>query len=252
MKNLGIELGGGAVADVFAEQFLVYTAFTRASRRLWVSYPLADAEGKALAPSAVIRRLKEITGAKPVALPIEPPAGRETEYLVRPERAFAVLARSLRLYKETGQISPVWWDVYNWALEQSRWRSQLAAALNGLFHYNQPGRLSASMPRWLYAQSGVPRAVTRFEAFRACPFKHFAQYGLGLKERAVYQPQAPDLGQFLHAVLKQFGDTLAKRGQNWGRLPRRRSTSCAPGLSLNWPLNCKMRFCSAASGMNIW
>lgn len=217
LKTLGLELGGGAVADVFAEQFLVYTALTRASRSLWVSYPLADAEGKALAPSAVIRRLKEITGAKPLALPVEPPAGREAEYIVRPERALAVLARALRLYKTTGQISPVWWDVYNWARQQECWRGQLAATMAGLFHYNQPGRLSAGLPQRLYVQNGVLRgSVTRFEAFRACPFKHFAQYGLGLKERAAYQLRAPDLGQFLHAVLKRFGERLSEQGLSWG------------------------------------
>lgn len=219
LKTLGLELGGGAVADVFAEQFLVYTALTRASQGLWVSYPLADAEGKALAPSAVIRRLKEITGAKPLALPVEPPAGRETEYIVRPERALAILVRALRLYKTTGQISPVWWDVYNWARQQERWRGQLMTTLAGLFHYNQPGQLSAGLPQRLYVQNGVMRgSVTRFEAFRACPFKHFAQYGLGLKERAAYQLQAPDLGQFLHAVLKQFGESLSERGLNWGEV----------------------------------
>lgn len=216
LKTLGFELSGGAVADVFAEQFLVYTALTRASHRLWVSYPLADAEGKALAPSFIVRRLKEITGVKPLSLPVEPPAGREAEYLARPERALAALAGAIRLYREIGQMSPAWWDVYNWALAEDNWREQLKVKLAGLFHHNQLERLSPGLPGKLYIRNGVLRgSVTRFESFRACPFKHFAQYGLKLKERAVYQLQAPDLGQFLHAVLKQFGDKLSEQGQNW-------------------------------------
>ncbi|WP_094603045.1 ATP-dependent helicase/deoxyribonuclease subunit B [Sporomusa silvacetica DSM 10669] len=219
LRTLGLELGSGAVADVFAEQFLVYTALSRASQHLWVSYPLADAEGKALAPSAIIRRLKEITGALPVALPIEPPAGREAEYLARPERALAALAGALRLYRETGNISPAWWDVYNWALMQTKWREPLRVSLAGLFHHNQLEPLQPGLPGRLYMKNGVMRgSVTRFEAFRACPFKHFAQYGLNLKERAVYQLAAPDLGQFLHAVLKSFGDRMAARSQSWGEL----------------------------------
>lgn len=216
LKEMGVELGGGAVADVFAEQFLVYTALTRASRRLWVSYPLADAEGKALAPSSVVRRLKEITGVKPVALPVEPPPGREAEYLARPARALASLAGALRLYRESGSISPAWWDVYNWTLAQAAWREPLRVTLAGLFHHNQLSPLKAGLPGRLYMRNGVLRgSVTRFEAFRACPFKHFAQYGLGLKERSVYQLEAPDLGQFLHAVLKNFGDKLTAAGQGW-------------------------------------
>ncbi|CQR72666.1 ATP-dependent helicase/deoxyribonuclease subunit B [Sporomusa ovata DSM 2662] len=219
LRTLGLELGSGAVADVFAEQFLVYTALTRASQHLWVSYPLADAEGKALAPSAIIRRLKEITGVLPMPLPIEPPAGREAEYLARPERALAALAGAFRLYRETGNISPAWWDVYNWALMQPQWREPLRVSLAGLFHHNQLEPLQPGLPGRLYMKNGVLRgSVTRFEAFRACPFKHFAQYGLNLKERAVYQLAAPDLGQFLHAVLKSFGDRLAARSQSWGEL----------------------------------
>lgn len=217
LRHLGIELSGGAVADVFAEQFLVYTALTRASQRLWVSYPLADAEGKALAPSPIIRRLREITGSALRALPIEPPPGREPEYLATPERALAALAGALRLYRESGTISAAWWDVYNWALTDEHWRDQLAIKLAGLFHYNQLSRLKPGLAGKLYVKNGVLRgSVTRFEAFRACPFKHFAQYGLSLKERAVYQLQAPDLGQFLHAVLKRFGDRLSESGQSWG------------------------------------
>ncbi|WP_425059517.1 ATP-dependent helicase/deoxyribonuclease subunit B [Sporomusa carbonis] len=217
LLSLGLELGGGAAADTFAEQFLVYTAFTRASRRLWVSYPLADAEGKALSPSPVIKYLKEITGIAVTSLPVEPPPGREAEYLARPERALAALAGALRLYRHTGRISPAWWDVYNWALGQENLRGQLNTALAGLFHYNQLTRLSKDLSQGLYLKNGVLRgSVTRFESFRACPFKHFVQYGLELKERAVYQLKAPDLGQFLHAVLKEFGDRLAERGQSWG------------------------------------
>ncbi|HWR43379.1 helicase-exonuclease AddAB subunit AddB [Sporomusa sp.] len=231
LNSLGLELGGGAAADTFAEQFLVYTALTRASRRLWVSYPLADAEGKALGPSMIVRRLKEITGVKVMALPVEPPPGREAEYLARPERALAALAGALRLYKHTGHISPAWWDVYNWALAEASLRAQLTAALAGLFHHNQVERLQKNLSGRLYLKKGVLRgSVTRFEAFRACPFKHFAQYGLGLKERAVYQLKAPDLGQFLHAVIKQFGDRLTERGQNWGDVTQTQISEMCTGI----------------------
>lgn len=231
LTTLGLELGGGAAADTFAEQFLVYTALTRASRRLWVSYPLADAEGKALGPSMIVRRLKEISGAAVKALPVEPPPGREAEYLARPKRAMASLAGALRLYKHTGNISPAWWDVYNWALINEGRRVQLQAALAGLFHHNQLEPLKSGLPGRLYLRNGVLRgSVTRFEAFRACPFKHFAQYGLGLKERAVYQLKAPDLGQFLHAVLKQFGDRLTAGGQSWGDVTQSQISDMCTGI----------------------
>ena len=71
----------------------------------------------------------------------------------------------------------------------------------------------------LYHKNGALRgSVTRFESYQACPFKHFVQYGLGLKERAVFAFKAPDLGVFLHAVLKNFGDDVQRSGRSWGSL----------------------------------
>ena len=231
LTRLGLELGGGAAADTFAEQFLVYTALTRASSWLWVSYSMADAEGKSQGPSPILRRLKEVAGSKIRALPVEPPPGQEAQYLARSERALAALACALRLYKQTGHISPAWWDVYNWALAKASLRPQLAAALGGVFHYNQVERLPPNLSGRLYLNNGVLRgSVTRFEAFRACPFKHFAQYGLGLKERAVYQLKAPDLGQFLHAVIKEFGDTLTERRQDWGDMTQNQISELCTGI----------------------
>jgi len=56
----GIALAPGGRRQAFDEQYLVYTALTRSSDYLWVSYPLADDEGRALAPSPVVARIKEI------------------------------------------------------------------------------------------------------------------------------------------------------------------------------------------------
>ncbi|BBB90470.1 MAG TPA: helicase-exonuclease AddAB subunit AddB [Methylomusa anaerophila] len=212
----GVELAAGATADAFAEQFLVYTALTRSSHYLWLSYPLADAEGKALAPSLVIRRIREITGLQPVSYPVEPEPGREKEYIARTDRALALLAGALRLYKTTGNMSPVWWDVYNWAVRRGSLKNSGRSPLAGLFHHNQADRLDYGLAGPLYRKNNRLRgSVTRFENFRACPFRHFAQYGLGLKERAVHKLRSPDLGQFLHAVLKMFGDRVAAAGLNW-------------------------------------
>ncbi|HEX3014821.1 MAG TPA: 3'-5' exonuclease, partial [Desulfobacteria bacterium] len=51
LEKTGLDLAPGGRRRLFEEQFIVYTALTRASDRLWVSYPLADEEGKALMPS---------------------------------------------------------------------------------------------------------------------------------------------------------------------------------------------------------
>jgi ATP-dependent helicase/nuclease subunit B len=220
LRQLGIELAPGVRDEVFAEQFLVYTAFTRARDFLWVSYPLADEDGKALTPSPEIGHLREMTGTRQIrSLAIEPSTTAERSCLAHPRHGLSALAVSLRRYKNGETVSEDWWDVYNWVLTQPALKQPLQTAVAGLFYDNQAAALPPELAKMLYCrQNRLRGSVTRFESYRACPFRHFAQYGLGLKERAVFQLKAPDLGQFLHAVLKEFGESMARNGRTWGSL----------------------------------
>lgn len=220
LRKLGLELAPGARDDVFAEKFLVYTALTRASEYLWLSYPLADGEGKALMPSPEAGKLRSIAAIEKIkTLSFEPQDGMEREYLAQAQRGLSALAVSLRRYKNGESIGEDWWAVYNWALTKADLKEYLASATAGLFHNNWVKPLPPILAGRLYSkQNRLRGSVTRFENYQACPFKHFAQYGLSLQERAVFRLQAPDLGQFLHAVLKEFGDLMAVQGRNWGSL----------------------------------
>lgn len=53
-----MELAPGSSRKLLDERFLIYNALTTASRKLWISYALADDEGKVLLPSEIIRQLQ--------------------------------------------------------------------------------------------------------------------------------------------------------------------------------------------------
>lgn len=218
LAAMGVQLAPGAAADTFAERFSIYTALTRATGQLWLSYPLAADDGSGLLPSLVISRLRELAGGAGIRyLPLEPPPGEEAAYLTHPRRSLSLLAASLRRYKDGESISTAWWDLYNWLLQQPDYRLATERALAGLFHDNRSYTIAPAMAQSLYSRGGRLRgSVTRFESFRSCPFKHFAQYGLKLQERPVFRLAAPDMGQFLHAALKAFGDGLAQEQRPWG------------------------------------
>lgn len=220
MAARGMELAPGALADTFAERYLIYLALTRSRQHLWFSYPLADEEGKGLAPSLVIKRLRQLLNQAPLFyLPAEPPEGCEYDYVAQPERSIAALVAAIRQYKAGRGISPVWWAVYNWALQCKERNGYLSQALGGLFHQNQAADLPLELAVRLYPRNRKIRgSVTRLESFQACPFKHFAQYGLHLRERPVFRLQPLDLGQFLHSALKAFGDHMEEKGLTWGAL----------------------------------
>lgn len=222
LSESGLELAPGSRRKLLDEQFLIYSSLTLSKERLWISYPLADEEGKGLKPSEIIRRLQRIfpelslrvLAAEPESLGDEE---EQLEHVVAPARTLSSLIVQLRRYKNGMPISPLWWDVYHWFVSHDRWRDQLRAMAYGLFFDNRERKLSADTSRKLYG-STLTASVSRMELFVACPFAHFASYGLKLKERKVYRLEAPDIGKLFHAALKAIALDLKQNRISWADL----------------------------------
>ncbi|MDP3057834.1 MAG: exodeoxyribonuclease V subunit gamma, partial [bacterium] len=56
----GLSIGTTARRKQFDEEYLIYVALTRGGEKLYLTYPIANEEGAALAPSIVIKRIKEM------------------------------------------------------------------------------------------------------------------------------------------------------------------------------------------------
>ena len=229
LRTAGIELPGGINNELFAEKFLIYTALTRASHYLWVSYALSDSSGKAALPSFIIKRLKEISGVTITHYPPQPPSGREAEYISTPAKTMSLLSTALCSYKEakTINIDQPWRDVYNWAIKNDTGQKAHSKFLAGLFHTNKSDSLDKQLTTALFCSNRpvLRGSATRFESFRSCPFQHLAKYGLRLKDRPVYKLKAPDMGQFLHAIMKNFGNKIEEHEQKWADLTHEQAIS---------------------------
>ncbi len=224
----GLRLAPGSRRRVFDEQFLVYIAITRSSEKLLLSYPLANEEGGAIAPSQVVARIKELLpGVAELVWPVEPDQAVTDDlgFITNPDRSLSYLVARLREAKAGRPVSQVWWDVYSWFARSSR-KTECAYLLASLFANNREGRLPAGLSRALYGRV-LKTSVSGIERFRACPFAHFLTRGLKLRERAVFKLGAPDLGQFFHAALKLFGERVRAGGLDWGQLDREQCLNMA-------------------------
>lgn len=216
MLSLGVDLAPGTAADALDEQFLAYQLFTRAKKRLYISYPLADSEGKGILPSPLIVRLCRMTNVKSTLY--RPPSAEMQDItpLAHPRQALGALGNVLRSQKRGEVLSPVWARIYEWARRDAGLRPLLSRSLAGLFHLNRALTLPQDVAGKLYRRNNrLYGSVTRFERFRQCPFSHFARYGLKLKEREIFRLRPPDLGEFYHAALKVFGERT-KEKEDWG------------------------------------
>lgn len=216
----GIELAPGAKQRLLMEQFLLYQALTRPSERLWLSCALADAEGKALLPSSVFDRLKELLPDEKVGFFYNEPinvAEEDAFLLGRPRQVFGHLLTLIRQMKKGTPLSPFWREVYDWFLQHSPDALREQRLLSGFTFSNQAKALSKRRSKALYGEQ-VRMSVSRLERFQACAFSHFASHGLRLRERLSYRLERFDVGELFHASLKLAVDKLNGSKQEWSDL----------------------------------
>jgi ATP-dependent helicase/nuclease subunit B len=91
--------------------------------------------------------------------------------------------------------------------------------------YANQARLSKPIARKLFT-APLHASVTRIESFAACPFQHFARYGLDLRPREDEEAvSAIDLGNVFHHVLEKIVATLLDENKKWQDLPAERRTA---------------------------
>jgi len=225
----GIGLGPPSEKRQLHERFLAYIAFTRPSERLYISYAEADPAGKALHPShfldEVKARFEEIETRR---------AEREEpiERIGHPRGAVAALAKALRPAAEAAVddgARAAWIALYERMRRDGRMAELLARRLGGLV-YENTAHLSRAVARRLYGGE-TESSVSRLECFAACPFRHFARYGLGLEERRRFRLEKVELGVFYHAVLRDLYRRLSDGGAlDWAEVDEARAAAVLEGV----------------------
>jgi ATP-dependent helicase/nuclease subunit B len=220
LERNGVLLAPSARRKLLDEQFMIYLALTNGSDRLFVSYALADEEGKTLQPSMVIQRMRDLfPDLKQHLYQNEPGVEDDLSFVQHPVKSVSYLSAQLREWKKGYPISSVWWDVYNWIITDDQYDHYAKKAISSLFYFNREAPLSASVSKELYGES-ILTSISRMELFQSCPFSQFMSYGLKLKERQMYKLEAPDIGQLFHAALKQMNDALQQRRVQWSDLSK--------------------------------
>ena len=207
---------GGGREQTFLERYRLYRGFTEARDYLWVSYALAASDGTTLAPAPLVTRLRMLHPSF-LSIPLAVVERTDELVLAAPYPALSLLASAMLGQKERGEMRPLWGDVYNWMRENEEMRPPLRLMIGGLFAHQRENEIPPALAARLFAHNGrIGGSTTRLETFRRCPFRHFAQYGLGLRERDRYEFQNNDFGTLLHGVLRGYGEWVrTAHGNDW-------------------------------------
>ncbi|MEA4902093.1 helicase-exonuclease AddAB subunit AddB [Desulfitobacterium sp.] len=220
LEALGITLAPKGRAQLYEEQFFVYTGLTQARDRLYVSYPLTDEEGKALTVSPVVTRLRTLFPDLH-----EQYLGNsedDLEQISHPQPLLPLYAAQLLHVRQHQVILPMWQAVRKWYQNASEYQWQVKLLEAGVSAENHEGKVPKRLARRLYGKR-LLASVSRLEEFARCPFAHYSKYGLKLKERTIYQLASPDMGQFFHAVLRDFAEKVRSENLDWGTMTKEES-----------------------------
>ncbi len=212
----GLELAPDTKKMAFDNQFLVYQAIHISTEKVFVSYPVADMEGKGLRPSSLVLRLRKLF----------PELSQESDLLDAVTDAKKTVASRQSAYHYLLETMGKDGSDGNQEMlrevlsETEEYREKLVLAEK---YCNYCGKAKNLSKQNVYALYGTELrgSVSRFEKYVACPFSYFIRFGLKAKERKVLKIDVPDIGTFLHNAIEAFSIEMQKSGKSYRNITRK-------------------------------
>ncbi|WP_182200069.1 helicase-exonuclease AddAB subunit AddB [Paraliobacillus salinarum] len=225
----GLQLADGEKQQLIDDWFYVYLAFTLATEKLWISYPLSDTEGKAKIASPLIKRIYDLfPRTKETVILLQDPEEMEEadRFVTTPNKTRSALTAQLAKHQRNYPIDPIWWSVFNWFVNHQEKHGKTHAILQSLLYQNKPVNLEKDTVEQLYPKQ-IKASISRLETYYRCSYQHFARYSLGLTERQTYKLDAPDIGQLFHEALKQITEWIQAEDKSFHHVYQEQATTYA-------------------------
>ncbi len=212
-----MELANPYGRQLMHRPYLSYIALTRASSRLFISYPLMDEKGASVVPWSGIEQLDAMFADAAVAYPqtqADEPADIQTQ-----DQLGRWLCSNLgKDRQKAGHNETTAAGVMDRAQKDADPAMRAAAEqANRALAYNNTSRLDGVIARKLFT-SPITTSVTRLGSFAACPYQYFARYVLRLEVRQRLELEPMDVGKFYHDVLERMFGAMKECGRRWGNL----------------------------------
>ncbi|MDF2946281.1 MAG: helicase-exonuclease AddAB subunit AddB [Bacillales bacterium] len=220
LESNGIKLGFSSRQKILNDHTAIYLALTLPSEKLYLTVPLADEEGSALIPSMYIRQIKEMYPLIKDRFvshdPMDIKEDGQEHFIINARGTLSYLIRVLQRCKKGESGFEIWKAVYN-SYAINRFKDVNLDVLDGLFYKNNYLNLPIELNEKLYGKT-IEASVSRIENFFTCPFKHFSNYGLQLREREEYTLQRHQVGSLYHECIRLMFVKLRNEGKSWSDL----------------------------------
>ncbi len=223
LRRGGVALRPPRRARMLDERLFAYIALTRASERLWISYPSTDEQGRPMLPSPYLDHVRASLGRAAPPHEVLAPIGHRmySDEVATTEQMLTALGAGLREFAGAADISPSaavvpggmedWPALYERARREEALRPPLRRALAALCPIRPPWPTLSPNAAAALCRNLRRVSVTQLESFASCPFQHYAAFHLRLHEREEHGLGSPELGLLYHRMLEQFVRELIEK-----------------------------------------
>lgn len=216
LEKNGVNIKVNSTKKSFYEEFYIYNALTISNGTLTVTYPTTDSAGSSLRPSPIVARLKKIfPGIKEIVS--QSYLRKETvlkEEIASKKHAYFELISELRMLKEGKYVDDIWKEVYKYFYLNKEYKDKLLDAERALTYSNKASKISDENAKKLYSND-LNLTASRIEKFVECPYAHFINYGLSIKERKEFKLENPEIGSLMHEVVDKFSREVKNDNISW-------------------------------------
>ena len=202
LGNFGLRLSPSMKEDAYIRRFYLYLCFTGPSSRLYLTWSASDDKGAPLPASPLIREVQRIL---PRVLDVSQKTGDDL-LVMEDVAAKAAVLRSADRRGGSEADRTLLNDLLE-VLEQTGDHRSVEMANEGERFQCSSESITPEDASLLYLPSHSG-SVSEMESFSGCPYAHFLQYGLSLKERETYTVRAVDTGTLFHDALERFGNEI--------------------------------------------
>lgn len=216
LEESGIILAPAPRKRQYEQRLYLYMNLSKPSKHLIVSYATSDVNGRKLRPSYLIGTLRKLFGA----VEIEPESAPLTDRIYTPRQGAEALSdtfRGLAGCCDTGSMpldEPKAMALVS-AYDTDEYDDITVPLARAAFYSYKPTPLNVATAQALFG-TDLDSSVSRLEVYASCAYRHFLEYGLGLRKRPEYAFDPVDRGTIFHSVLEQFACGLAADGATWG------------------------------------
>lgn len=225
LLDIGVKFDKDLASRAYDEQFLIYKAMSISKKKLVISYPISDFEGKSQRPSPIIKKVKKIFPKLKVKF-------EESNKVSSLDDILKNLSSKEKLFEKLQEVikadskdmiedkeREAWLSIYNYFKNDDCFSPRLDLIGSALNYRNTVSRMDKKLAENIYGKGIF--SISKLEKYASCPFSYFLRYGLRAKEREVYEFTAMDSGIYAHKIIDEFSKQIVQRDNiDWKDISR--------------------------------